>query len=152
MEGCYEHYCDLRRGMEDWLKQSRRMDPPSLQGGGEDEANYRKVIGERHEFFGQAVVLAAVRQDDGLMFRGKLENLSALFFDGIAMLFRMDLDADTAGQSKHLLGLCERVGLQRIDHHPLAKFRMLGNKMSGVFIAAQGIRLVPGHEGLQRRH
>lgn len=30
----------LRREMDAWLRQSRRLDPPGQQGGGEDEANY----------------------------------------------------------------------------------------------------------------
>lgn len=40
MERCFEHYQSLRKEMEAWLDQSRRMDPPSRHGGGEDEANY----------------------------------------------------------------------------------------------------------------
>jgi len=37
---CYVHSLRIRKEMEAWIDQSRRMDPPSLQGGGEDEANY----------------------------------------------------------------------------------------------------------------
>ena len=40
MEQCFEHYRALRKEMDAWLDQSRRMDPPSRHGGGEDEANY----------------------------------------------------------------------------------------------------------------
>jgi hypothetical protein len=40
METCHKHYVKLRQEMEGWLAQSRRMDPPSVHGGGEDEANY----------------------------------------------------------------------------------------------------------------
>ncbi len=40
MEACFNYYRTLRREMEDWLAHSRRMDPPSRHGGGEDEANY----------------------------------------------------------------------------------------------------------------
>ena len=36
----YEHSLRLRKEMEAWIDQSRRMDPPSRHGGGEDEANY----------------------------------------------------------------------------------------------------------------
>ncbi len=37
---CYEHYVDLRKEMNQWLKQSMALDPPGPNGGGEDEANY----------------------------------------------------------------------------------------------------------------
>lgn len=40
LKNCFEHYQELRLEMDRWLDQSRRMDPPSHQGGGEDEANY----------------------------------------------------------------------------------------------------------------
>ena len=40
MEQCFEHYQKLRNEMDRWLDQSRKMDPPSKHGGGEDEANY----------------------------------------------------------------------------------------------------------------
>jgi hypothetical protein len=40
MERCFSHYLSLRKEMEAWLEQSRRIDPPSKHGGGEDEANY----------------------------------------------------------------------------------------------------------------
>ncbi len=40
MERCFVHYQALRKEMDAWLDQSRRMDPPSKHGGGEDEANY----------------------------------------------------------------------------------------------------------------
>ena len=37
---CYAYYSDLRREMDQWLKQSVRLDPPGPNQGGEDEANY----------------------------------------------------------------------------------------------------------------
>ena len=40
MKACLQSYLALRREMEAWLVQSRRMDPPSRHKGGEDEANY----------------------------------------------------------------------------------------------------------------
>ncbi len=40
MQTCFNHYQVLRKEMDAWLTQSRRMDPPSKHGGGEDEANY----------------------------------------------------------------------------------------------------------------
>jgi len=40
MDAIFKHYQVLRKEMEAWLEQSRRMDPPSKHGGGEDEANY----------------------------------------------------------------------------------------------------------------
>ena len=40
MKSCFEYYRALRKEMDAWLDQSRRMDPPSKHGGGEDEANY----------------------------------------------------------------------------------------------------------------
>lgn len=40
MDAIFKHYQMLRNEMEAWLAQSRRMDPPSKHGGGEDEANY----------------------------------------------------------------------------------------------------------------
>lgn len=40
MDAIFKHYQLLRKEMEAWLDQSRRMDPPSKHGGGEDEANY----------------------------------------------------------------------------------------------------------------
>lgn len=40
MDAIFKHYQTLRKEMEAWLDQSRRMDPPSKHGGGEDEANY----------------------------------------------------------------------------------------------------------------
>ncbi|MDA0710586.1 MAG: hypothetical protein O3B73_10310, partial [bacterium] len=40
MDGIYKPYRLLRKEMEAWLEQSRRMDPPGRHGGGEDEANY----------------------------------------------------------------------------------------------------------------
>ena len=40
MQCFYRHYLALRKEMEAWLSQSRRMDPPGRHGGGEDEANY----------------------------------------------------------------------------------------------------------------
>jgi len=40
MEQYFGHYQRLRKEMDQWLDQSRRMDPPSKHGGGEDEANY----------------------------------------------------------------------------------------------------------------
>ncbi len=40
LKSAYESASKLRDEMERWLDQSRRMDPPSKHGGGEDEANY----------------------------------------------------------------------------------------------------------------
>ena len=40
LQECYEHYVDLRKEMNQWLKQSMALDPPGPNGGGEDEANY----------------------------------------------------------------------------------------------------------------
>ena len=40
LKKAYESSVRLREEMERWLDQSRRMDPPSRHGGGEDEANY----------------------------------------------------------------------------------------------------------------
>ena len=40
MDAVFKHYQMLRKEMDAWLDQSRRMDPPSKHGGGEDEANY----------------------------------------------------------------------------------------------------------------
>ena len=40
MKATFESYQILRKEMDAWLVQSRRMDPPSRHGGGEDEANY----------------------------------------------------------------------------------------------------------------
>ena len=40
MKSCFQSYLALRKEMEAWLAQSRRMDPPSHHRGGEDEANY----------------------------------------------------------------------------------------------------------------
>lgn len=40
MDAIFKHYQTLRKEMDAWLDQSRRMDPPSKHGGGEDEANY----------------------------------------------------------------------------------------------------------------
>jgi hypothetical protein len=40
LKEAYAHSRSLRNEMETWLDQSRRMDPPSRHGGGEDEANY----------------------------------------------------------------------------------------------------------------
>ncbi len=37
---CHHHSLKLRQEMDSWIHQSRRMDPPSRHGGGEDEANY----------------------------------------------------------------------------------------------------------------
>ncbi|MEE3193399.1 MAG: hypothetical protein VX289_02685, partial [Candidatus Poribacteria bacterium] len=37
---CYTYYAELRREMDQWLKQSVRLDPPGPNQGGEDEANY----------------------------------------------------------------------------------------------------------------
>jgi hypothetical protein len=39
-KACYDHSLKLRTEMESWIDQSKRMDPPSRHGGGEDEANY----------------------------------------------------------------------------------------------------------------
>ena len=39
-KACYDHSLKLRQEMESWIDQSKRMDPPSRHGGGEDEANY----------------------------------------------------------------------------------------------------------------
>ena len=40
LKKAYESASKLRQEMEQWLDQSKRMDPPSKHGGGEDEANY----------------------------------------------------------------------------------------------------------------
>jgi hypothetical protein len=40
MKECYKYYKALRNEMDQWLKQSMRMDGPGPHGGGEDEANY----------------------------------------------------------------------------------------------------------------
>ena len=40
LQECYEYYADLRKEMNQWLKQSMVLDPPGPNGGGEDEANY----------------------------------------------------------------------------------------------------------------
>jgi hypothetical protein len=40
MDAIFKYYQVLRKEMDAWLDQSRRMDPPSKHGGGEDEANY----------------------------------------------------------------------------------------------------------------
>ncbi|MEO2003362.1 MAG: hypothetical protein ABGY41_04640, partial [Candidatus Poribacteria bacterium] len=40
MTDCYAEFAGLRAEMSRWLAQSRRMDGPGPNGGGEDEANY----------------------------------------------------------------------------------------------------------------
>ncbi len=40
LQECYKYYIDLRKEMDQWLKQSMALDPPGPNGGGEDEANY----------------------------------------------------------------------------------------------------------------
>lgn len=40
MQAFFRHYVALRKEIDAWLAQSRRMDPPGRHGGGEDEANY----------------------------------------------------------------------------------------------------------------
>ena len=40
MKECYKYYKMLSKEMDQWLKQSVRMDGPGPNGGGEDEANY----------------------------------------------------------------------------------------------------------------
>ena len=40
MKACFRHFAALRKEMDAWLAQSRRMDPPGRTRGGEDEANY----------------------------------------------------------------------------------------------------------------
>ena len=40
IQQCYVYYADLRHEMDQWLKQSVRLDPPGPNQGGEDEANY----------------------------------------------------------------------------------------------------------------
>jgi hypothetical protein len=40
LQECHRHSLKLRQEMESWIDQSRKMDPPSKHGGGEDEANY----------------------------------------------------------------------------------------------------------------
>lgn len=40
MKACFLHFAALRKEMDAWLAQSRRMDPPGRNRGGEDEANY----------------------------------------------------------------------------------------------------------------
>ena len=37
---CFSAYVALRTEMDQWLEQSRRLDPPGPNDGGEDEANY----------------------------------------------------------------------------------------------------------------
>ena len=40
LRACHTAYQALSREMDAWLKQTRRLDPPGAQGGGEDESNY----------------------------------------------------------------------------------------------------------------
>ena len=54
---CYAYYSDLRREMDQWLKQSVRLDPPGPNQGGEDEANYALAWLEHYLVTGSADVL-----------------------------------------------------------------------------------------------
>ena len=54
---CYAYYSDLRQEMDQWLKQSVRLDPPGPNQGGEDEANYALAWFEHYLVTGSADVL-----------------------------------------------------------------------------------------------
>ena len=54
---CYTYYAELRREMDQWLKQSVRLDPPGPNQGGEDEANYALAWLEHYLVTGSTDVL-----------------------------------------------------------------------------------------------
>lgn len=57
MDATFKHYQLLRNEMDAWLDQSRRMDPPSRHGGGEDEANYALAWFPHYLVTGSSAVL-----------------------------------------------------------------------------------------------
>ena len=54
---CYSAYAALRAEMDHWLEQSRRLDPPGPNDGGEDEANYALAWFPHFLITGDAAVL-----------------------------------------------------------------------------------------------
>ena len=116
----------------------------------QNQRNFRIVVCERYEIFGQAVLFAAVGQDEASPLGCEFEYGSTLLANRIAVLLGMNLDARAFRLYQHAMGLLKRRRFERIDHSPVAECIVSRHGAGGLIVAKHGIGLSAGHEPGQR--
>ncbi len=119
---------------------------------GQDNPGFRIAIGERHEIIRRTVYVAAVYQNNGLVFGGEFEDGIAMFGDGVLMRLGVDLYADAFGPLQDIYRLIIGFGLQRVDDDVLQQPLVFVDHLGSLLVGLQHIEKPDGRQSGQWRH